>query len=169
MAAGRGGDRRRAGRLARQLKDHPVTTHVAADLPFVPLDDLLVQQVLVNLLENAARHTPAGTPIEISARQENDSIVIEVADRGPGLPPGDPNRLFEKFYRARGQVQFAGTPEGRFAHWTCPLFRAPAWAWLYAAGSCNCTAERSKPRTAPAAARSSGSRCPWKANRRIRM
>ena len=87
-------------RLARQLKDHPVTTHVAADLPFVPLDDLLVQQVLVNLLENAARHTPAGTPIEISARQEGDSIVIEVADRGPGLPPGDPNRLFEKFYRA---------------------------------------------------------------------
>ena len=47
------------GRLARQLDDHPVATHVAADLPFVPLDDLLVQQVLVNLLENAARHTPA--------------------------------------------------------------------------------------------------------------
>ena len=87
-------------RLSRQLKDHPVTTHVASDLPFAPLDDLLVQQVLVNLLENAARHTPANTPIEVSARHEGDSIVIEVADRGPGLPPGDPNRLFEKFYRA---------------------------------------------------------------------
>jgi two-component system, OmpR family, sensor histidine kinase KdpD len=87
-------------RVSRQLKDHTVTTHVAADLPFAPLDDLLVQQVLVNLLENATRHTPSGTPIEISARHENNSIVIEVADRGPGLPPGDPNRLFEKFYRA---------------------------------------------------------------------
>ena len=87
-------------RLSRQLEDHPVTTHIAPDLPFAPLDDLLVQQVLVNLLENAARHTPAGTPIEVSARQEGNSIVIEVADRGPGLPPGDPSRLFEKFYRA---------------------------------------------------------------------
>ena len=59
-----------------------------------------MQQVLVNLLENAARYTPPGTAIEVSARHEGDSIVIEVADRGPGLPPGDPNRLFEKFYRA---------------------------------------------------------------------
>ena len=87
------------GRLTRQLQGRTVTTHVAADLPFAPFDDLLVQQVIVNLLENAARYTPDGTPIDISARQESHSIVIEVADRGPGLPPGDPNRLFEKFYR----------------------------------------------------------------------
>jgi two-component system sensor histidine kinase KdpD len=87
-------------RVSRPLKDHTVTTHVAADLPFAPLDDLLIQQVLVNLLENAIRYTPSGTPLEISARHEDGSIVIEVADRGPGLPPGDTNRLFEKFYRA---------------------------------------------------------------------
>ena len=87
-------------RLSRQLADHPVTTHIAADLPFVPLDDLLIQQVLVNLLENAIRHTPAGTPIDISARKEDKFIAIEVADRGPGLPPDDLNRLFEKFYQA---------------------------------------------------------------------
>lgn len=86
-------------RLSRQLADHPVTTNIAADLPFVPLDDLLIQQVLINLLENAVRHTPAGTPVEISARRETDSIVIEVADRGPGLPQGELNRLFEKFYQ----------------------------------------------------------------------
>ena len=49
-------------RLSRQLKDHPVTTHIAPDLPFAPLDDLLIQQVLVNLLENAARHTPPARP-----------------------------------------------------------------------------------------------------------
>ncbi len=87
-------------RLSRQLKDHPVTTHIAPDLPFAPLDDLLIQQVLVNLLENAARHTPPRTPVEISARKDGNSVLIEVADRGPGLPPGDPSRLFEKFYRA---------------------------------------------------------------------
>jgi two-component system sensor histidine kinase KdpD len=86
-------------RVSRLLKDRPVATNVAADLPFAPLDDLLVQQVLVNLLENAVQYTPSGTPIEIAARREDDSILIEVADRGPGLPPGDPNRLFEKFYR----------------------------------------------------------------------
>jgi two-component system sensor histidine kinase KdpD len=95
-------------RLSGQLKDHPVTTHIAADLPFAPFDDLLIQQVLVNLLENVARHTPADTPIEISARHEGESIVIEVADRGPGLPPGDPNRLFEKFYRGGESKTGAG-------------------------------------------------------------
>ena len=141
-------------RLSRQLKDHPVTTHIAADLPFAPLDDLLVQQVLVNLLENAARHTPAGTPIEISARHEGDSVVIEVADRGPGLPPGDPNRLFEKFYRRQATVQ-AQRPHG-----------SRAWAWPFAGASCNFTAARYKRRIARAAARSFGSRCRWKASLR---
>ena len=87
-------------RVVRQLKDHSVTTDIASDLPFAPFDDLLIQQVLVNLLENAARYTPVNTPIDISAYQEGHSIVIEIADRGPGLPPVNPSRLFEKFYRA---------------------------------------------------------------------
>jgi len=100
------------GRLTRQLQGRTVTTHIAADLPFVPLDDLLVQQVLVNLLENAARYTPAGTPIEISARQEGNAIVVEAADRGPGLPPGDSNRLFEKFYRVGDSKTHAGAGLG---------------------------------------------------------
>jgi len=99
-------------RLSRQLKDHPVATHIAPDLPFAPLDDLLVQQVLVNLLENAARHTPPGTPVEVSARQEGNSVLIEVADRGPGLPPGDPSRLFEKFYRAGDSASRMGAGLG---------------------------------------------------------
>lgn len=99
-------------RLSRQLKDHPLTTHIAPDLPFAPLDELLVQQVLVNLLENAARHTPPGTPVEVSARKEGNSLLIEVADRGPGLPPGDPSRLFEKFYRAGDGTSRTGTGLG---------------------------------------------------------
>jgi two-component system, OmpR family, sensor histidine kinase KdpD len=99
-------------RLARQLKNRPVTTHVAPGLPFVPLDDLLVQQVLVNLLENAIRYTPADTPIEVSAREADGSIVIEVADRGPGLPSGDPSRLFEKFYQVGQSKTHVGTGLG---------------------------------------------------------
>ena len=49
---------------------------------------------------NAARHTPPGTPIEITVSLQGQTLVVEVSDRGPGLPPGDPQRLFEKFYRA---------------------------------------------------------------------
>jgi two-component system sensor histidine kinase KdpD len=102
-------------RLSRQLHDHPVTAHIALDLPFAPLDDLLIQQVLVNLLENATRYTPPGTPVEVSARKDGNSILIEVADRGPGLPPGDPSRLFEKFYRGKGdRSNLCEAPSGPF-------------------------------------------------------
>jgi two-component system sensor histidine kinase KdpD len=99
-------------RLTWQLKDHPVTTEIAADLPFVSMDDLLIQQVMFNLLENVVRHTPAGTPIDIAAHQAGPAMVVEVSDRGPGLPPGDPNRLFEKFYQAGGSEQHMGTGLG---------------------------------------------------------
>ena len=78
MAAGGGSDRRGARAVGPATGGHPVTTHIAADLPFVPMDDLLVQQVLVNLLENAARHTPPGTPIEVTAS------VGRSVDRGRG-------------------------------------------------------------------------------------
>ncbi len=98
-------------RLARQLTDRPLTTRVAVDLPFVPLDDLLIQQVLVNLLENAARHTPPGTPIEVAARAEAGSVVIEVSDRGPGLPD-PPEKLFEMFYRPAAGDSHPGTGLG---------------------------------------------------------
>ena len=74
-------------RLRRQLEGHPVAARLPADLPLAPMDELLMQQVLVNLLENAAKYTPAGSPIEITARAEDDRLTVEVADRGPGLPP----------------------------------------------------------------------------------
>jgi two-component system sensor histidine kinase KdpD len=68
-------------------------------LPPVKLDAALMTQVFSNLLANAGRHTPPGTTIEISARTRPGQLVIEVADDGPGLPPGDPNRLFDRFQR----------------------------------------------------------------------
>jgi two-component system sensor histidine kinase KdpD len=86
-------------RLGRRLGEHPVTTRLPPDLPLVPLDGVLVEQVLINLLDNAVKHTPAGTPIEIAAAAGHGEAQIEVADRGPGLPPGDEGRVFDKFYR----------------------------------------------------------------------
>jgi two-component system sensor histidine kinase KdpD len=88
-------------RLERQLADRPVTTRIPADLPLVPLDGVLIDQVLLNLLDNAVRHTPPGTPIEISAALDGDYVSVAVADRGPGVPSGDEERVFDRFYRGR--------------------------------------------------------------------
>jgi two-component system sensor histidine kinase KdpD len=86
-------------RLAGRLREHPVTTRLPPDLPLVPLDGVLMEQVLINLLDNAVKHTPPGTPIEVSAFAGPGEARIEVADRGPGLLPGDELRVFDKFYR----------------------------------------------------------------------
>jgi two-component system sensor histidine kinase KdpD len=86
-------------RLDAQLRDRPLLTNLPADLPLVPIDGVLIEQVLVNLLENALKYTPAGTSIEIAAWASNSEVTVEVADRGPGLPPGDEQRVFNKFYR----------------------------------------------------------------------
>jgi two-component system sensor histidine kinase KdpD len=60
---------------------------------------VLFEQLFVNLLENAAKYTPQASPVEIAARVEDGRIVIEVRDRGPGLPPGKEEAVFEKFVR----------------------------------------------------------------------
>lgn len=86
-------------RLGKRLGDRPVTTRLAPEMPLVPLDDVLMEQVLINVLDNAVKYTPAGTPIEISASLNNGYALLEVADRGSGLPPGEETRVFEKFYR----------------------------------------------------------------------
>ena len=78
---------------------HPVALHIAPDMPLVKMDFALTQQALANLLVNAATHTPAGTPIEVSARIENRMLVLQVSDHGPGLPPEQLDRVFELFHR----------------------------------------------------------------------
>jgi two-component system sensor histidine kinase KdpD len=85
--------------MGKRLQGRSVATHLPVELSLVQLDAVLIEQVLVNLLDNAAKYTPAGSPIEISASQENGTVRIEVADRGPGIPAGDGQRVFEKFYR----------------------------------------------------------------------
>ncbi len=82
------------------LDDRPLGVDVPPDLPLVQIDPVLIEQALIHLLENAARHTPPGTPIEIVAAAAGNRLVVRVADRGPGLPPGEIGRVFDKFYRA---------------------------------------------------------------------
>ncbi|HET7541262.1 MAG TPA: DUF4118 domain-containing protein [Polyangiaceae bacterium] len=89
-------------RLDESLAGRAVHADLPPDLPLVPLDAVLVQQLLVNLLENALKYTPAGSPIEIRARAQPESVEIVVADRGPGIPPGEERRVFDKFYRLSG-------------------------------------------------------------------
>jgi two-component system, OmpR family, sensor histidine kinase KdpD len=87
-------------RLEQRLSAHPVKTRLPTDLPLVPIDELLIEQVFINLLENAARYTPPGTPITIAAWPEDGTVAVEVADRGPGIAQGQEEAVFERFYRA---------------------------------------------------------------------
>jgi two-component system sensor histidine kinase KdpD len=87
-------------RLEPTLKGRTVRVRVPEDLPLVPVDGVLIEQALVNLLENAAKYTDPPGVIEVGARAEDGSIVVDVTDEGPGLPPGTEERVFEKFYRA---------------------------------------------------------------------
>jgi two-component system sensor histidine kinase KdpD len=96
------------GRLDAQLAGREIHIELPEDLPLVSADPMLLEQLVLNLVENAAKHTPPGTPIEIRAHARED-VELEVADRGPGLPPGSEGRVFEKFFRgARGGPPGAG-------------------------------------------------------------
>jgi two-component system sensor histidine kinase KdpD len=86
-------------RLEDQFQSRKVEVRLPPDLPPVPIDGLLVEQVLINLLENAAKYTPSDGSIEISAIQDGDDLVVAIADRGPGIPNDLVDRVFEKFYR----------------------------------------------------------------------
>jgi two-component system sensor histidine kinase KdpD len=91
-------------RLESRLRGHPVQVELPDELPLLQVDGRLIEQVLENLLDNAAKYTPSGSRIRISARTGRRQIEISVEDEGPGLPGNDPQILFEKFQR--------GAPEG---------------------------------------------------------
>jgi len=90
------------GAALRRL-DEPLAGHpVVVDMPetvLAHIDPILVEQLLTNLIENAAKHTPAGTAIEVRGSRDANGAILEVADRGPGLPPGPPRQVFDKFFR----------------------------------------------------------------------
>ena len=99
-------------RLEGRLAQHPVEIALPADLPLVDVDAALVTRALVNILENAAKHTPPGTRITISAGLETDAVRLVVDDNGPGLPPGPPEQLFAKFERGRSEADVGGAGLG---------------------------------------------------------
>jgi len=100
-------------RLRRQLANHRVRVDVAAVVPLVRVDFVLIEQVLVNLLDNAAKYSPPGTTIDVRVKQEGQQIVIEVMDEGPGVPAEQLEQIFDKFYRVRAMDrQVAGTGLG---------------------------------------------------------
>jgi two-component system sensor histidine kinase KdpD len=88
-------------RLSERLKDHPLSLTIPANLPLILFDPILMEQVLTNLLENGLQHTPPGTPVELVARMQKAGVLIEIADRGPGIPSGLEERIFEKFTRVK--------------------------------------------------------------------
>lgn len=84
-------------RFEPELVSHPVTIEVADELAHV--DPILTEQLLVNLVDNAMKHTPSTCSIQVTAHREQSAAVIEIADRGPGLPSGPTEQVFEKFFR----------------------------------------------------------------------
>ena len=101
------------GRAGKVLSLHRIGVNLAPDLPLVPLDPVLFEQVLFNLLDNAAKYAPAGTFVEVGARKEADRIRIDVRDEGAGIPQADLERIFDKFYRIQaGDRKRAGTGLG---------------------------------------------------------
>jgi two-component system sensor histidine kinase KdpD len=100
----------RAGKI---LAAHRVKLDIAADLPMLELDPVLFEQVLFNLLDNAAKYAPADSLIRIAARRDRDQVRLTVSDEGSGIAPADLERIFDKFYRVHAQDrQRAGTGLG---------------------------------------------------------
>ena len=86
-------------RVEEQLGDRPVTVEISPEPLLVPADGLLLEQLFYNLLENAAKYTPPGSPITVRAWTEPGWALVEVADRGPGLPAGGEQKAFDTFVR----------------------------------------------------------------------
>jgi two-component system sensor histidine kinase KdpD len=100
-------------RAAKILARHRVDVEIAPDLPMLDLDAVLFEQVLFNLLDNAAKYAPDGSTIRVRSWREPDSIWLQILDEGGGIPAADLERIFDKFYRAqKGDQVRAGTGLG---------------------------------------------------------
>jgi two-component system sensor histidine kinase KdpD len=84
----------------RELSNHQLQIAIPEEFPLLYVDGVLMEQVLVNLLDNAARYTPPQSEIEISAQAFDRRAELRVADNGPGLPAGSESKVFDKFFRA---------------------------------------------------------------------
>ncbi|HEY1736181.1 MAG TPA: ATP-binding protein, partial [Methylovirgula sp.] len=87
------------GRAAKVLTDHLIEVELDPNLPLVKVDPVLLEQVLFNLLDNAAKYTPQGTKVLMRAQREGSSVRLDIIDEGKGIPDADRERIFDKFYR----------------------------------------------------------------------
>jgi len=85
--------------IEKELSNHKISIEVAPGMPLVRMDFVLMQQVLANLLLNAAVHTPPGTVVQVKAGPQGNVLVLKVVDTGPGLPAEAMGMIFDKFYR----------------------------------------------------------------------
>jgi two-component system sensor histidine kinase KdpD len=85
--------------VEKLLNGRKISTDIPRDLPLISVDEVLMEAVFANILENAAKYTNAGTPLDISVVESDQKIVVLIRDRGPGFSPGDEERVFNKFYR----------------------------------------------------------------------
>ncbi|HVC12120.1 MAG TPA: sensor histidine kinase KdpD [Burkholderiales bacterium] len=99
-------------RLAGPLAGHRVATRLPQGSTLARFDAVLIEQVLINLLENAARYTPAGSHITVTAERRRDALEVRVADDGPGLPPGEEVAVFDKFHRGAPEAAPGGAGLG---------------------------------------------------------
>ena len=95
------------GRMRPLMAGHPLSADIPAALPPLLFSYAQIEQVLTNILENAAKYTPAGTPVTLAVRAEPDLVRVAIADRGPGIPVGMEARIFEKFVRTAGPERHA--------------------------------------------------------------
>jgi K+-sensing histidine kinase KdpD len=100
------------GRLESRLRGRPIISRFPGEVPSAPFDGVLIEQVLVNLIENAVRYTPERTPVEISAWATEAETMVEVADLGPGIRDGEHERIFDKFYRGTPRAGDGGVGLG---------------------------------------------------------
>ena len=98
--------------LERNLAGHPVSVRLAADLPLLAFDAVLIERVFCNLLENAAKYSADGTAIEISARRIDANVEVAVCDRGHGIPAGQAEHIFEMFVRGTRESATPGVGLG---------------------------------------------------------
>jgi two-component system sensor histidine kinase KdpD len=98
--------------LGARLEKRTISVDLPDDLPLVPMDFVLIERVLVNVIDNALKYSPPESPIEIRAQMAGAFVEITVADRGVGIPPEDLGRIFDKFYRVQRPGNVSGTGLG---------------------------------------------------------
>ena len=96
-------------RASRLLSEHRIVMDIPEDLPVLELDPVLMERVLFNLLDNAAKYTPTGTTVTLSAHQEGDFVCLRIADEGGGLRKDQLARLFKRFHQLEA---YQGKPPG---------------------------------------------------------